>query len=267
MDNFSVPSGSLPPIPPTVGNNNMPVAPPVIQQAPPPVTPPQTPTPAPTTAPTQAPLPTPTTTTTVSSGSSVPVAKILLAVIPFFAFVVTGAISYTLMNQKAPVKYLSRASELSPSAAQIVEASKSGCVFSLRFDKDGMSDVTLKQEALDEMNKIKTRLTSGEKADDVIFQILNGETKTAHQKRLTDYLQTKKFIPLTNPLAKFNPESTPNFCYENSAARDQRLGQFFYDNNSAFKQNLVTKEISDPFLIYQSSDSTKIESGWMLIQK
>lgn len=94
MDNFSVPSGSLPPIPPSMGNNNAVVAPPVIQPTSPLVAPPPMPTQTPT-----------------------PTAKILLAVIPFFAFVVTGAISYRLMNQPRPVKYLSRAS--APTSAPI----------------------------------------------------------------------------------------------------------------------------------------------------
>lgn len=110
MDDFSVPQ--------TMGVNNASAMPPVIRQEPIPATvasTPAAPAPIPVT-----PTFTPAPATPVSEpppASSVPTAKILLAVIPFFAFVVTGIISYRLINQKQPAKYLSRASETTVSSA------------------------------------------------------------------------------------------------------------------------------------------------------
>ncbi len=99
------PSGSLPPISPTVGqsvNNNGGTNPPPVQIQ-------NTPPPSP--LPPESPPPT---------SSSVPLTKILMGLIPLFAFIVTGVISYSIVNNRnRPTTYQSKASEITPSAALV----------------------------------------------------------------------------------------------------------------------------------------------------
>lgn len=158
------------------------------------------------------------------------------------------------------------------------------CVFSLRFDRldrNGQPDQTLKKEALNEMNKVKTELNSGKNSLDVLDELTGGETE---EQRKNEYKNADKILQLMqgkdnasnlltttpNPLNKFNPQFTINFCFTDSTTRDTKLGDIFYQTNPGFKQTLASLpsgQTSDPFIIYQDTALGNSEYGWMIIHR
>lgn len=211
--------------------------------------------------------------------------KILMGIIPLLVFGVTGIISYAIVNNnQQKLAYQSKAAETQavPTAfpyakaggKMLAEASSSGCIFSLRYDATSAS-ATLKDETKTEIDKIKTKLASGEKGEDVLFEVLNGETKELSNTKKQEYITNRnlyltKYKNFVNPFDKFQVNYSPNFCFKNTKEVNSQLSSVFYSLNPTFQQNFLKQQsstISDPFQINKSTNSGNIDYGWMLIQK
>jgi hypothetical protein len=216
----------------------------------------------------------------VQPSSKTPWIKIFMGIVPVFAFVVTGIISFSMINNsRQKLTYQSSAKEnvtkpkTNQYATLLPEASSSGCVLSLRYD--ATESASLKDEAKTELTKIKSRLENNEKGEDLLFEILNGQTKVQKdaldKERSTNrdaYLA--KLKTLIGPFSKFQPENSPNFCFKNTKEINDKLTVFFYNLNPDFQTNFVKTAIlrtSEPFQIYKSTQSGKTDYGWMLISK
>ena len=127
---------------------------------------------------------------------------------------------------------------------------KAGCVFSLRYDKNGQINETLKKEALAEINKIRVRIDGGEKAKNFAYEITTSFFKY-------------KTNPAENPYLKFNINQSFNFCFSNLEVVDNMMGEDFYNLNPVFKENLSGPN-SQPFNIINNN---KIDYAVMLITK
>lgn len=202
-----------------------------------------------------------------TSGSSS--VKILMAIIPLIVFSVTGLVSYSIVNNKQQaLTYQSKAAGQTAAPTTVAkktvllnEASVSGCIFSLRYDASSAS-ASLKDEAKTAIDKIKSRLAAGEKGEDILSEILNGPK-----------IDTVKFDPKKPPinlLSTFQPADSPNLCFKTTKEVNDRLTIYFYQINPDFQaifEKTNAQNLLNPFTIYKSIESGKIDYAWMIIQK
>jgi hypothetical protein len=219
------------------------------------------------------------------ANDSAPVVKVAMGLIPLFVFVVTGIVSFSLINgnKNKTLQYQSKASEpvgysskkaKTGYAALLPEATNSGCIFSLRYDAASAS-ATLKDNAKNAMLVIKSKLEKGEVGKDVLFEILNGQTKTDIET-LNKELFTNpssyqaKLKAMNNPYSAFQPGDSSNFCYTNTKEVNEKLTVYFYNLNPDFQtnfKNTTILRVSEPFQVYKSTQSGKTDYGWMIISK
>lgn len=269
MNPMPFPSTGFSSMPGGVAKTNGAVTPPTnnvppIQTPQPPVTPPPQ---------TQTPVVEPPTITNPTETMQTPPptqgngVKVLMAIIPLLVFGVTGIISHAIANNnQQKLAYQSKAAEAQvvPTAfpyakaggKMLVEASSSGCIFSLRYDATSAS-ATLKDEAKTEIDKIKQRLANGEKGEDILEEVTSGQKPGVK-------VDPKNLV--ANPFAKFQPQDSPNFCFKNTSEVNTRLTQYFYQINPDFNTNFQNKTVK-PFMIYRTNQSGKTDYGWMIISK
>lgn len=199
---------------------------------------------------------------------------ISLAIVGFL--LVGLVVTLTLIRQSQDIRQRATLTSSPPIGVSVPLQvdSKSGCVFTLRFDSEGDTQA-LKQEALALTNSLRTQLRQGKNAADLHYEMTTGLTKEEAASRLKEYGQNReafrsKYRGVVNPYEKFEVAWAPNFCFTNSTDRHARLGQFFYEVNPDFQtafNSLDVGDISEPIVIYTSSPDGAKEYAWMIISR
>lgn len=146
---------------------------------------------------------------------------------------------------------------------------RSGCLLSLRFDRNDVPDPTLKAQAKAKIDALAALIKNGQSPQSVLSQILPNTAATAVNDIWSQRGNTgANQVAQTNPYEIFQTEDAPNLCYTNSSVRHERLGSFFYEANPQFQkvfQTVGPGQVSEPFVIYRLSPSQTIEYAWTII--
>lgn len=147
----------------------------------------------------------------------------------------------------------------------------SGCVITLRFDRDDAPDPALKSQAQSKMSQIATEIKSGKKPLEVLSQLLpDPALEAVKQVWARRSGITPQVFPTIHPYENFQTNDAPNFCWANSTERHELLGGPFYETNPQFQivlQSLGTGQVSEPFIVHRITPSKIIEYAVMLVTR
>lgn len=168
------------------------------------------------------------------------------------------------------------AQEVAPPPETAMSDTAAGCIFTLGYEKEGTLDPGLKEEAFAQLDLFREDILNGNITADELVQVITtgvtfDETKSKRRERFENPdSYTRKYKDWVNPYSKFLEGISTNFCYQDSSERDNKLTNFFYEDNPGILQTfqqLNPGDVSSPISIYHTSSEGKKEYATMMIYK
>jgi hypothetical protein len=205
---------------------------------------------------------------------------IILAGFGFFIFTVTSQYSQsrpldslkTEPNPKQPKKIVAEITTVS----QDQKTKDAVCLFTLRFDRNGMTDKQLQQDASIAITKLRGKFQAGTDTQTLLSEVFNGMsskeyTKTI-EKKYDKIAQLSQPAPMpTSVYTKYKPEFPLTGCYASEEDVIKQFNEFFIHANPTVVETIrVTKPgtSSMPVILNETTiENTSYPYAYLLIVK